>query len=395
MSQRTRRFALAGATLAACLVAADWLLRTALPVGAMVYRLTPEFHQAYIPGASKIFVHRAENGGDWVRVDVNRDGFRGDALEPPGAALRIVVYGDSFIASEFAPIEESFGERLEAILEARLARPVEVVNAGVVGFGPGQVARRMETELAVLEPALVVLAVTSGNDAGDLMRNKLYRLGHDGRALRNEPEPDPRLDAHFAKRFPANSGLAQTARAAWRRLRFLLLGVADPETPHSAEHLLARARRDHRRFVDEGNDRVENLFADAWDADIALDPGARSSREKRALLEAVLVEVREIAERAEVPVQVVVLPAAVDAVPEYDALAIEARLDPDYRARALSEAAVAAARNAKLPTIDLFDDFEGRAELYYRGGDDHWSPAGQALAAERVAAELLGSGLLR
>ena len=77
------------------------------------------------------------------------------------------------------------------------------------------------------------------------------------------------------------------------------------------------------------------------------------------------------------------------------ALAIEARLDPDYRARALSEAAVAAARNAKLPTIDLFDDFEGRAELYYRGGDDHWSPAGQALAAERVAAELLGSGLLR
>ena len=396
MNRRLSRWLLFAGVLAICLGIGDAVLRNLLPVGSIVYRLVPGLHQAYVPGSSKFFVHRPENGGNWVRVDVNSDGYRGEELLASGSALRLVVFGDSFIASEFSPLKESFTERLEARLEYDLDRPVEVVNAGVVGYGPGQIARRMERVVAALKPALVIIAITSGNDFGDLVRNKLYRLDTNGNAVRNDPTLDPRLDALFEPRFPSNSGLAQTTRAAFFSLQALLTanGAEATDSYPSAERLLERAERDFNSFVVANNNRVENLFADSWDADIALRPNSPSARYKKALMKALLAEFRQIAAAEAVPLFLVVIPAAIDVVAKYDALSNRIRHYEDYRSNALSQAVSEPARDLGIPSLDLFEAFSRAESIYYRGGDDHWNASGQDLAAQLVADALITSGLL-
>src|SRR6185503_7481910 len=109
-------------------------------------------------------------------VHVNALGLRGDEPEPTAnGRQRIVVYGDSFVEAEFSPLAETFPKRLEARLRAA-GVPLEVLNAGVVGYGPDQVCVRLEKELTQLRPDLLIVALASGNDYGDLVRNKLFRL---------------------------------------------------------------------------------------------------------------------------------------------------------------------------------------------------------------------------
>src|SRR5208282_2438668 len=94
--------------------------------------------------------------------------------------------GDSFIQGDFSRTEDTFTERLKAHLSEKMGNRVEVVNAGVAGYGPDQELRRMETELPVLKPNLVIVAIFAGNDFGDLLRDKLYRLSSDG-SLQDNP----------------------------------------------------------------------------------------------------------------------------------------------------------------------------------------------------------------
>ncbi len=124
---------------------AEWVLRRYRPERGLVYRLAPRYHHTLVPGARKLFRHGAANGGGLVLTTVNSDGFRGDELRADGVP-RVVVYGDSFIEAEFATLPETFAKRLEARLGAGLGHPVEVVNAGVNGYGPDQALRRFEDE---------------------------------------------------------------------------------------------------------------------------------------------------------------------------------------------------------------------------------------------------------
>ena len=98
-----------------------------------------------VAGGRKNFVHNAANGGGTIRVDINDAGFRGPPLRPDGTARRVAVFGDSFIAGEFADDSLTFVRMLERNLATRA--PTEVVNAGVTGYGPDQEYLRMQQEL--------------------------------------------------------------------------------------------------------------------------------------------------------------------------------------------------------------------------------------------------------
>jgi len=136
-----------------------------------------------IPGAEGVHTLSPINGSRRIHYAINSRGFRGRELAPSGGSLRVVVYGDSFIHGEFSRTEDTFAERLKVHLARRLGTNVEVVNAGVAGYGPDQELRRMEGDLPSLQPNLVVVAIYAGNDFGDLVRNKLYRLAGDGGLL--------------------------------------------------------------------------------------------------------------------------------------------------------------------------------------------------------------------
>jgi hypothetical protein len=113
-----------------------------------------------VPGAERHY----EYGTVEIRYKINSQGFRGDELAPPGELPRVVVYGDSFIQGDMSRTEDTFTEQLRARLTHMEGRSVEVVNAGVAGYGPDQELRRMEDELPVLKPNLVIVALYAGND---------------------------------------------------------------------------------------------------------------------------------------------------------------------------------------------------------------------------------------
>ena len=69
---------------------------------------------------------------------------------------------------------------------------------------------------------LVVFAVYSGNDYGDPIRNKLFRIGADGRLERRHPTIAPALREEFEQRPIETLGLAGLLRAAKRAVKLRL-----------------------------------------------------------------------------------------------------------------------------------------------------------------------------
>jgi hypothetical protein len=381
-------------TLVLIALAGEVVLRFLLPLGTVVWRVNEEYLHEYVPGARKLFIHHPANGGDWIRVEINRDGFRGEPLAPKEESERILVYGDSFVAAEFTPLSETFvarlGERLYEITGTRY----QMINAGVVAYGPDQVARRLVADLARLEPEAVVLAITAGNDFGDLVRNKLYRVAPDGGVAPASFEIALQTRAQLQHRPLTELGWTRLMRAVRRGLsqRFGALSREQPERPRPvATRLLERCQRDADEYADP---IVRRIFADHYDADVSLLPDSPMAHTKRALMTGVLAAIGETTRRAGVPLLVVVIPSPIDVTEDHFGLVVDWSLYPGYRRSALTDAVVTAARAHDLDTLDLFAAFrENEPEsLYFAHGNDHWNSRGQALAA-RLTAERLAPRL--
>src|SRR5579871_5188433 len=102
-----------------------------------------------------------------------------------------MVYGDSFIAAEGTPLQQTFVNQLERMLA------VHVISAGVPGYGPDQASLVMEDEIGSIKPSLIVFAIYSGNDFGDLVRNKIFNLDQHGQLNQNHPALDENLLRYF------------------------------------------------------------------------------------------------------------------------------------------------------------------------------------------------------
>lgn len=141
-------------------------------------------------------------------------------LAKPEGAFRILVLGDSFTWGYGVSDEEIFTERLEAAL-TRDGRNVEVLNAGVSGWGTDQQALFLESEGFQYSPDLVVLAFFLYNDPDNIRHSIQYGLqkplfADTNLTLVNVPVPKPGSDAG-ARRFegnPLNLAAAIIARMA-------------------------------------------------------------------------------------------------------------------------------------------------------------------------------------
>jgi len=71
----------------------------------------------------------------------------------------------------------TFTRQLENALKEKGLSDVVVMNAGVQGYGPDQELRRMQRERGEARPDLIVWCLFSGNDYGDLLRNRMARIG--------------------------------------------------------------------------------------------------------------------------------------------------------------------------------------------------------------------------
>jgi lysophospholipase L1-like esterase len=370
-------------------VAAEALLA---PLHRPIYQADPQLIFKFVPGSRSAMVHSPANGGATILHRINSAGFRGPELRPAGQATRVVVYGDSFIHAFYTPDEETFVAQLGQALSRGLGAPVEAVNAGVSSYGPDQIALKMLQELPALRPDLVIVAVFAGNDYGDLMRNKMFRLDADGALVVNPWKLDPQVQRRL-ELSQQESMLKRAARAAMAARR-----AAPNEAPVDMAFLLEEARREYESVVVKRDDIVTNTHIDYYSADVSLTPDSPSARYKVALMKAVLQRIAAVAKEHAVPLAFLFIPHPMDLAEGYDAWKpVDRARFPAYDGRNQTAPLEAAAASLGVPYLSLYEPFraKGPQAHYLRGGDDHWNAAGQQAAAAAMAELVQQRGLAK
>jgi lysophospholipase L1-like esterase len=382
--------ALLAVSLAMSAAAVEVFLRFQYPVGAVINETDDRLLFKLIPGSRQRYVPLPGNGAS-VLVKINARGYRGDAFVEPRRGTRVAVYGDSFVQGHYSAQHETFVARLQGELRVRRQDPaLEVVNAGVAGYGPDQAARRMEDEVDTLAPDAVVLCLFVGNDFGDLARNRLFRLDPDGALVENHPVLAAAIRKEFdeARRSGDRPALVRAVESTARAL------TAPPlvtRFPRYIDDALASRTREYVDFVEQRSDVVDNLFWDTYDADIALEPDSPSARFKTRLMQALLQRIDHTLGSRGIPWVVVIAPDPIDVARGFE-IAVDRQKYVRYDPHHLTTRAAEAARANGIPYVNLFDTLsEGPGEkLFFRFGDNHWNAAGQARAAAAVTPSVAG-----
>jgi hypothetical protein len=130
-----------------------------------IWEQHPLFGWWHIPNSGGIF-HSDYNEFE-TEVRINARGLRDREIgyDNSAGALRILSLADSFGEALQVNLEETYHKQLETGLANSLSRPVEVINAGVGGWGTDQEAIFYIAEGFRYEPDLVLLAFFIRNDA--------------------------------------------------------------------------------------------------------------------------------------------------------------------------------------------------------------------------------------
>jgi hypothetical protein len=382
------------------LVLAEFVLRAMLgPQFSPQFQRDDRLLYRLVPGAEHITVMPRSNGGAVIRYKINSQGFRGAEFAPAGQSTRVIVYGDSFILIGSSPAEETFTDQLKGRLVRRFGTAIEVVNAGVAGYGPDQELRRMEDELPTLKPDLVIVAIYAGNDFGDLLRDKLYRLSSDGSLQDNRSVFLDDAILSDMRRARSELILRKIMRAAISRL----FGSPNDAVVTSREARRARVDADlklgideYRQYVVEGDNAVHNLYWDPYNADVSLTPTSESARYEITMMEQIMRRMGETAVKNNASLVFLLIPSPIDAADEHESGEVDPVKYPEYRRSTLTDILEQICQRNGFRAVNLFGPFwERRADdLYLKGMDDHWNARGQAYAAELVSEFLRAQNLL-
>lgn len=133
------------------------------------------------PDPELIFFPKANIHHVWVSdeftevVDTNSQGLRDvEIRDHADFAARILIVGDSMTFGHGVSASQSYPEVLESLYR-EAGRSVDVVNAGVKGYGIDQSYKHFLTRLRCLDPDLVIFAYYA-NDLKDSILHPLYRL---------------------------------------------------------------------------------------------------------------------------------------------------------------------------------------------------------------------------
>lgn len=188
-----------------------------------LYRLDPRIGWALQPGFSSRF-----RGDDFdVQVKVNPEGLRDRAFPAkPLGTVRLLGLGDSFAFGWGVESHESFLKVLERLLRREDGTSIEVVNAGIPGFGTYEELQLLRAIGLRYEPDLVLLAFYEGNDHQNNGEAPRHRAIEDG-YLRDAPR-----GSGAGRWFLSNSallGLADASIAGFESKRQLRADVARTE----------------------------------------------------------------------------------------------------------------------------------------------------------------------
>ncbi len=402
MPRRALRWLRDGALIALIALALIALLEVGLRVymGPPAYQFDPERIASLTPSSSKVYLRSVDGGPRFIRWHTNSEGFRGPALKD-APATRVIVYGDSNVQARFSVQEDTFTGRLQRLLGEVRGGEVEVINAGVVGYGPDQSLLRLQDDIERYEPDAIVFHLFTENDFGDLVRNRLFALDPSGKLVRTQHPvtPDARMPKSVWKRSSGpllrNLMINLFAEAFFRgRER---AAQPHPELEHDPEKFRENRLRQHARefaIYRDDKPRKYSMFSDHYEADIAFEPNLQSAQTKRALLAAVVEEAARISSEQGVAFLVVIQPASRDLTTNLPNHHLALAGIEGYDRRRLDRWVQQICEEAEIEFVNLFDVFEatGRPnDLYFPTPDPHWNEAGQRVAAEATAAHMAPS----
>lgn len=296
-----------------------------------------------------------------ARAETNAEGRFGPLVRKDRPEQRVLVLGDSFVGATQIPYERS----LTAVLQRELGRTrdVEVINAGVSGYGTDQEVLSLEVHGPALSPDVVVLVFTVANDVWNdhypfESQRPTYQKPYfvaDGEGLRLiEPAPAERTLAERIRPVLGRSALL-TAIKTGIIDRIVGGGVTEPAF--------------RRRLLDVLRP-PEGEWASAWDMVHRLV--VRFGAKARA------IGARPVLAIAPDPCQV-----------HADLCDGDAELSTSSIPQAQLAAAAHAAGVMLIDMSPRFRESAARGRLYFPI-DLHWTPEGHDLAAQILADALVG-----
>lgn len=362
----------------------------------LAFQFNEDYLVELVPGVEKTYVRVLENGGDSILWKVNQEGFRGSPLND-NDAFRIMVYGDSNIQARFSVEESTYVYKLGHYLENISGREVEVINAGVVGFGPDQALLKLEDEVDTYKPDLVILNVFAGNDFGDIIRNRLFELDENDELVRTsfKAEQDQEFQNEESFKFRLVE-FTKSIRGKTNEFMSNRRAVKDPEGYEQGTfNYFAEENRVAYEVYKKGEPRLFSHFQDSYETDLAINPKSESAKEKILLMKEVIRKMNNLALKKEVQFIVQIQPSATDLTPTNYVLGNEflRKNYPEYDQAYLTEILSEITNELEILSNNLYPEFlnNNPESLFFKGENNHWNDRGQDLAAKSMANFLVDS----
>ncbi len=318
-----------------------------------------------------------------VPVQINSHGLRDveRSLAKPTGVERVLLIGDSHVEALQVTVDESIGRQLESRLRAK-GRKVEVVSAGVSGYGTASEYLFFRERGWKFEPDLVVLAFYPGND-----------VKNNGAALETSLVPEYAEDGALVRvRGGKSRPPARRRSHAYTYLRKLIL-TRQP----------ALAARLHSLGLIKGGAirkaaAPEGVPLDYW---VYAQPPPPEWASAWRRTERLLDDFHGAVQARGATFALVIVTARDHLYPESWQQVREAyprlgRGEWDLEAPAKRILAWCGARRVACKNLhpDLARVRDGGAPRLHFVHDGHWTPAGHAAAAESVAAFIFDESLL-
>jgi hypothetical protein len=287
--------------------------------------------------------------GDRV-VQTNALGMRGPQLQDKALDdIRVLALGDSFTLGLQVDHADTWASKLGQRLSESLSTRVEVLNAGMVGYGTRQATRRLEELASVTEADAAILLFYLGNDLRDNIRYPRLKQARLAPPPQNPP-PEPPQTKDWQRALARGSHLVAHL-LAWMQTR----SVAD-------DFRLMEYQDEMRPYVDPG--RLEGLIP---------------------LTKTALQDFGRSCKNAGIPCMIVLAPPAYAVHTDRLSATFEAfGLDPSAVDLDAPAKAVIKAAPIGMPVLDLSSSMRAVAaeRAMYLTFDPHWSAQGHAVAAE-------------
>jgi hypothetical protein len=304
------------------------------------------------------------------KVSFNSVGMRDTehTFEKKAGTFRILLLGDSFMEALQVPDDSTLARLMERDLTRATGRPVEVVNAGVSGWGTGDELRYLTRYGLAYHPDLVVVAMTLHNDISDNLRREWYTL-RDGMLVDRDPRPIPRSDY------------------AVLRLKAFLA------THFQIYQLVRRVRHtgEMQQVAKELNAHVVQLLT------VPSPPNIAAGWE---LTDHLLGAIRDTSKALGSQMAVVLLPLRYQlADTTFASFEKQVGKPPDQMGMYQPQTMVRRmADSLHVPVVDLLPAFRQRTAAskapLYLDWDGHWNDAGHRLAADVVVHDLIAADLV-